>query len=54
MADTPFMKFWAALNEQLASDGYPQITFGPAHRLYAATVEEARRDSMQFALKQAA
>ncbi len=36
--ETPFMRFWAAINEARKAMGRNDITFGPAHRLW----EEAK------------
>jgi hypothetical protein len=52
--DTPFLRFWEAINAQLAETGYPEMRFGVAHRAWAATVEDAQRESMRFAMSNAA
>ena len=44
MQDTPFITFWRALNEHLESIGYPQISYGPARRLWDDTAMKARRE----------
>lgn len=40
--DSPFMKFWGALNEHLAERGLPELTYGPARSLWLETLERAR------------
>lgn len=52
--ETPFMKFWSALNEQARERGYPEPTFGPAHRAWDAACEQAFKESFAMAWKAAA
>jgi hypothetical protein len=40
--DTPFMQFWAALNQQLRSEGKHEIGFGAARAVWDSALVEAR------------
>lgn len=46
-----FEQFWLALNIDLKAKGYPELTFGPAHRLWKQTASQARHDAFAFAQK---
>lgn len=52
--ETPFTKFWSALNEQCRINGYPEPTFGPAKRAWDKAVLEAGWETFQTKLKDAA
>ncbi len=54
MADTPFLKFWAVLNEQCRLNGYPEPSFGPAKRAWDRAVADASREAFAAAWKAAA
>lgn len=41
--ETSFLQFWRLLNEELRKTGHPELTFGPANRLWLATVARACR-----------
>ncbi len=51
---TPFMTFWAALNEQCRLNGYPEPTFGPAKRAWNTAVKQASTEAFARAWKEAA
>lgn len=43
--DSPFVRFWDGLNAHLRLSGLPEITFGPAHRIWLSAVGEAGREA---------
>lgn len=53
-SETTFMTFWSAINAELAKRGVPQITFGPARRLWTEVADRAARESLSIAMKGAA
>jgi hypothetical protein len=40
--DTPFVKFWSALNEELRGQGLGEVTFGTATVLWSEAVRRAK------------
>lgn len=41
MTDTPFMRFWAVMNDERRKRMLPELTFGPARELFAEAVRKA-------------
>lgn len=46
MEQTPFIKFWDALNERLRAQRLPELLFGEAHLLWHQTIGHAQRAVM--------
>lgn len=46
---TPFMDFWLGLNRELERQGLPELTLGPARRLWDRAIADARMTSLQAA-----
>lgn len=45
--DTPFMRFWSAMNEYLCSRHLPELAYGDAFRMWHRAQSDALRAVMQ-------
>lgn len=52
-ADTPFLRFWSALNDERTRAGYVEVPYGVARYLWDSTLESARREMHNHFLKTA-
>lgn len=51
--DTPFVKFWAALNEEFRNRHLPELTFGPAKVLWDDVARRGANRALADAMKAA-